>query len=114
MTSMRAKTESANIHSPAGVILPGGCILELDKLGLPTSPNIKHSADICLCHNHQDEIYIKYLIMWQAKYSEELQLDKTKATTMACRLIEEWKLKVPRWLEPSVQQWAELLKEQGK
>ncbi|KAI1746684.1 hypothetical protein F4782DRAFT_544968 [Xylaria castorea] len=103
--------ESTNFQVPPGVLLPGGCYFELDKVGLPTGPGIKHSAEpLCRCAGRQEDILIKYLAIWQSEYSERLRISKLSATAMVIRRIEEWQLKVPRWLEPIVKEWVEMLK----
>ncbi|RYC61241.1 hypothetical protein CHU98_g4957 [Xylaria longipes] len=105
--------ESTNFKIPPGVLLSGGCYFELDAVGLPAGPNIKHSAEpLCRCAGKQDEILLKYLAIWQSEYSEQLQIDKLAATIMTCRLIEEWQLKVPTWLESIVKEWVELVRNQ--
>jgi hypothetical protein len=101
-------SESTKIQVPSGIVLPGGCFIELDKFGLPASPDIKHSAyPICCCFGERDAIHIKYLIVWHGKYAKNLQIDKLEATITVCRLIKEWELKVPVWLQPIVNKWVE-------
>jgi hypothetical protein len=100
-------------RAPTGIILPGRCFLALNELGLPAVRTIRHSAvQICCCGNREDEIFVKYLIVWQAKFSEEMRIDKKTATAMVCRLINQWQLQVPVWLQPIVQEWAQLLQSQ--
>lgn len=104
------KRHSRNIKTSAGICLPGGCVLELDAIGLPAGPNIKHvPAQFCCCLGQQDEIYIHYLALWLAKTSTKFQIDEFAAIALVCRLIDKWQLKVPSWLQPIVVQWVELL-----
>lgn len=92
-------------------MLPGGCVLELDAIGLPAGPNIQHApVQMCCCLGHQDEIYIHYLALWMAKSPREFQIDEFAAMALVCRLIDKWQLQVPLWLQPIVVQWVELLR----
>ncbi|KAK5637444.1 hypothetical protein RRF57_013159 [Xylaria bambusicola] len=112
MNNSTQPNEPTGVVAPSWVYLPGGCVLKLDEVGLPFAPKIFHTfKGMCFCHN-EHEILIKYLIMWQHKYSEELGLGKVAATAMVFRLVDIWKLQVPRWLESNVQRWKDVLEDE--
>lgn len=111
-TSTMANTgaEWTQRQVPEAILLPGDCLIRLDSFGLPASPEIEHSKyRICCCLGQRDVIYVYYLVMWQSKYSIDLQIDQLKATAMVCHLIDEWQLQVPLWLQPIVTKWVEEL-----
>lgn len=113
MAPIKRARHSSEIKTSANIRLPGGCVLELDAIGLPAGPNIQHAhAQFCRCLGRQDEIYIQYLALWLARSSGQLQIDEFAATALVCRLVDKWQLQVPLWLQPIVVQWVELLRKQ--
>ncbi|KAJ2971527.1 hypothetical protein NUW58_g9394 [Xylaria curta] len=84
-----------------GLLLPGGCLLELDRLGLPASPNINHaSEELCCCVGQRDQIFVKYLAYWRTRFADELEIDTLTATAMVLHVIEQFQINVPLWLQP--------------
>ncbi|GAW21811.1 hypothetical protein ANO14919_113360 [Xylariales sp. No.14919] len=95
---------------PDRIRLPGDCLLDLDRFGLPVSKHIRHShPDICLCHDQIDEIHVKYLIIWQVELAEQVGVNSLDAMAKVVQLIQEWELQVPLWLQPIIERWVGIL-----
>ncbi|KAI0171956.1 hypothetical protein GGR52DRAFT_573100 [Hypoxylon sp. FL1284] len=98
---------------PATVDLPWGCTIELDQLGLPARPRIRHEAGAaCECVGRQDELLLRQLDRWRTHEAEQLQIDPRCVAATVIRLIDRWDLGTAGWtadLQDGVQAWREEL-----
>lgn len=96
---------------PRAAVLPWGCAIELDSLGLPATPRIYHE-EVCLCAGRQDELLLRHLDHWRTHEAELMQIDPKCAAITVIRLIDKWALGTTGWLaglQDHVQEWREEL-----
>lgn len=86
-------------HIPNAAILPWGCTIELDLLGLPVAPRIHHNTMTCICTGNQDTLLLKHLEQWRTGAAELLQIDPKCAAVVIIRLIDKWQLGTTGWLD---------------
>ncbi|KAJ8132127.1 hypothetical protein O1611_g1494 [Lasiodiplodia mahajangana] len=67
---------------PYGVLLPGGCHMRLNHVGLPASRDIVHSRQACCCDGRRDQMYIMYMIVWHGMFAERVGISKIRAKAM--------------------------------
>ncbi|XXG98642.1 hypothetical protein Hte_004969 [Hypoxylon texense] len=96
---------------PKAVVLPSGCAIELDSIGLPATSRIYHQ-DVCQCAGRQDEMLLKHLDRWRTHGAELMQINPRCAAITIIRLIDKWDLGTTGWLaglQDHVREWREEL-----
>jgi hypothetical protein len=74
------------------VALPGGCAIEVDKIGLPVASHIDHNGEQCVCRGHQAMLLLKYLHQWIRTDAVVFQIEIESAVRVIQGLVCRWNL----------------------